>query len=122
MTTHEWSVEWRGEKITAVLHEMGNDCVITLSGGQREHVGAISVCPASGEVQTTVFEGHKEQFITEPWCRRVHELTGGAAVVTAGIHYDHLSKQEIAEVMDAAADLWDKIESFLRTQFPQPNG
>lgn len=113
MITHEWTVTHRGESITAVLHLVGEDCTVTVAGGELSHVGAVSVCPKTGEVQTIVFPGHKEQYITEPWCRHIHEITGGAVSVTAGVHYDGLTKQEIAGVMDAVSGLEEQMLRYL---------
>ena len=120
MITHEWTVTHRGESITAVLHLVGEDCAVTVAGGELAHVGAVSACPKTGEVQTIAFPGHKEQYITEPWCRYLHEITGGAVSVTAGVHYDGLTKQEIAAVMEAVTSLKEQVGRYLAEHAESP--
>ena len=114
MITREFRTEHRGSTITAVLHITGADCTVLVTGGQKEHVGAVSLCGGDGAVQTLTFPGHKEQFITEPWSRRIHAVTGGNVSVTAGIHYDKLTKEEIEQVMTAVDALLDEILSWMK--------
>ena len=113
MVTREYQCVLWGESITAVLHRTGNDCAVFVAGGQKEHVGAVSLCSEEGETQTLVFPGHKEQFITGPWCESIHALTGGAVSVAAGVHYDDLSKEEIAQVMSVTDALLGQVLRYL---------
>lgn len=113
MVTQRFAAILWNEEITAVLHRAGKDCAVVVVGGQKEHVGAVSLCSEEGETQTLVFPGHKEQFITGPWCESIHALTGGAVSVAAGVHYDDLSKEEIAQVMYVTDALLGQVLRYL---------
>ena len=115
MVTREYQCVLWGESITAVLHRTGNDCAVFVAGGLKEHVGAVSLCSEDGAVRTLTLAGHKDQFITEPWSLRIHEVTGSAVSVSAGIHYDNLTKEQIAQVMDSVNELLGQLLSSLRS-------
>ena len=118
MVTQRFAAVLWNEEITAVLHRVGEDCAVVVAGGQKEHVGAVSLCSEEGETQTLVFPGHKEQFITGPWCDRIHAITGGAVSVAAGVHYDNLSKEEIAQVMAVTEELLEQVLRYLTADRP----
>ena len=77
------------------------DCGIDvlIAGGDRSHIGAISIVDPKGQIETKAFEGHKDQFISEEWAKALFELYRVPVVVSVGIHYDNLDAIGIQRVM-----------------------
>lgn len=87
-------------KVQAV--PMGRDLAILVTGGD-EHIGAASTAYWNGEnieVETSALPGHKEHVLTVNMAREAARRLKCTVTVVMGIHYDHLSKAEIAEVSD----------------------
>ena len=63
---------------------------IRILGGQRSHVGAVTVSDEQGDLQTIVLPGHKEDVITRKWAEQIWELVKQPVSVLAGVYYDNL--------------------------------
>ncbi len=81
---------------------------VLLTGGTQTHIGAVSVVNEMGHVQTISLPGHKEYLITEHWSQQLYLASKEPVVLTAGIHYDQLSRQEIEIVMQTVDDMFKK--------------
>ena len=78
---------------------------VTVCGGEKSHIGAVSVVDPDGARHDMQFPGHKDGMIAARWADALHAAGYCPVVVCAGIHYDHLSKEGIAAVMNAADQL-----------------
>ncbi|MEF2967217.1 aspartyl-phosphate phosphatase Spo0E family protein [Paenibacillus sp. M1] len=77
--------------------QVGRDLLLVITGGAA-HIGAASTAynvNGAIEVQTSAVPGHKEHTLTEGLARRAAEELRRTVTVVMGIHYDHLSKEEI---------------------------
>lgn len=88
-----------GYPIRCVATWLDQGVHVLLTGGSRTHVGAISVCQPGQAPETRVFSGHKDHFVSEPWAKRLSERFSAPACVVCGIHYDNVSKDQIAEIL-----------------------
>lgn len=88
-----------GERITAHVLRFGSDVHISVFGGQRAHIGAVSIVDPEGACRTVQFPGHKDGAISEQWANALAENGYRPAVVEAGIHYDNLSREGIVAVL-----------------------
>ena len=93
-----------GYPIQVTAHRLDRGVHVLVTGGQQSHVGAISIAEPGQTPETRVFPGHKDQFIAEPWAEALAGTVGERAVVACGIHYDHATSEQIAEIL-AAADI-----------------
>ena len=59
---------------------------IRILGGQRSHVGAVTVSDEQGDLQTIVLPGHKEDVITRKWAEQIWELVKQPVSVLVGVH------------------------------------
>ena len=91
--------------ITAQAVCMPEGLQIGVYGGTLPHIGAVSVADPQGNVTTQQFPGHKDGVVSERWARALSEAGYRPAVVTAGIHYDGLSREQIAEVVEVTDDM-----------------
>ena len=94
-----------GRSLSAEWIRLEQGISVTVYGGDLAHIGAVSVADPSGEVKTLVFPGHKDQFIAKPWAEAIYQKTGLPVTVSAGIHYDNLSREGIARVLALAEDM-----------------
>lgn len=98
-----------GREIRLETKVMGNDLSVTLTGGDRAHIGAVSLSVAGGESQTIALPGHKEHLITHLWAQRLSEKTEGTVCLTCGIHFDNATESEIADIVALAAEMLQTI-------------
>lgn len=89
-----------GYPIRCTVTVLGSGIHVLLTGGSRSHMGAISLAQPGAPVDTKVFPGHKDQFISEPWAKQLAESTGQPVLVVCGIHYDHATREQISEILD----------------------
>ena len=88
---------------------IGEDLVLTLSGGEKPHIGcvvqAVPRPSLSGDGTISVtssvinLTGHKDEFL----CRRLAENrcreTGKVVVCTGGVHMDYITGEQIEELL-----------------------
>ncbi len=77
------------------------DCGIEvlIAGGDLSHIGAVSIADPGGHIHTVIFEGHKDQLISKEWAEALYGAYQVPAVVSVGIHYDHIDADGIGLVM-----------------------
>ena len=101
-------------ELHVLSYHLGEDIHVSVYGGDRVHIGAVSILSADGKIQTVCFPGHRDDAVSALWCERLRELGVHVAVVEAGIHYDMLSKEGIAAVLTACDRLWGNFrQAFL---------
>lgn len=97
-TLFGYPISCRLEILDAGIH-------VLLTGGCRTHIGAFSSAVLDGSVETRVFPGHKDHFVSEPWAKSLAAKTGQPVLVVCGIHYDNASKDEICQIMKATDEM-----------------
>lgn len=87
------------EKITALALPLEEGLHVSICGGSRPHIGAVSIVSPEGERRTWQFPGHKDGVVSERWAEALSRAGFRPVVVEAGIHYDALRQEEIAAVV-----------------------
>ena len=87
---------------------------ISVCGGEKSHIGAVSIIAPDGSRSDMQFPGHKDGVITSKWASALHEAGYCPVVACAGIHYDNLSWEGIQTVVSAADQLLSRVLQFLR--------
>lgn len=98
-----------GREITLESKEWGDDLAVTLTGGDKPHIGAFSVAAPGEESQTIALPGHKEHLITHPWAAKLAGKTGKTVCLTCGIHFDNASESEISAIVLLAEEMLHTI-------------
>lgn len=83
-----------------------------LYGGDSSHVGAVTLADGT-EYRTLQRPGHRDAVLSELWARRLARLTRGPVCVRCGIHFDHFTKQDLAEVLRASEKLLKETERMI---------
>lgn len=98
-----------GNDITANIQILDHGVCATIVGGQLSHIGSISVINDDGVLQTTIFIGHKDNVIGDKWARKLFEQYRVPVVVTAGIHYDNVSRSDIYQLINVTEKMLSQI-------------
>lgn len=105
--------------IEAAVLRIGDDYLVAIWGGEKPHIGAVAAAqprPSLHSPETTsatasviCFPGHKELEIARVASEKLSAALGASVVVTAGIHWDNISKEGIGKVMSNSKILTDLI-------------
>lgn len=84
--------------------EIGEDLLLLITGGEA-HIGAVATAYTSTrreavvETETVCVPGHKEAELADGFAKELAERLGRTVTVVMGIHYDHLSREELKELV-----------------------
>ncbi len=106
-------------RVTAIVYELGRDCLVILWGGTRLHIGAVGMAevrpslqdPQKRSATSSVFTylGHKEDAVAKAMSEEIARKAGRNTIVAAGIHWDALSDKDIITITAICGNLTDKI-------------
>lgn len=106
---------------TAVL--CGGDLSLALGGGEKPHIGAIAIAvprpsltgdgARSSSASVHCLPGHKEDLLARGVALDLAKQLGRTVVVTAGLHIDGASAQDIAQLEKNARTLLVQISAWL---------
>lgn len=102
-----------GREICIHITDTGSGINVLLEGGDRSHIGAVAVAAPDLELQVLAFPGHREDVICRQWAGEIARKYNGPVVVEAGIHYDHIKKNEIKELLAVLEEELQVIFSLL---------
>lgn len=105
MKTFHAERTFRGKRITADAAVTEGGVQIGLFGGDKPHIGAVGIVNPAGKITVTQFERHKEGILCQQWCEALAKAGRAPAVVSAGIHYDNASKEEIVQIVQLCYEL-----------------
>jgi len=103
-----------GQAIVAEALVFAEGVHVSVYGGDRPHIGAVSVAMPGVETATTQFPGHRDAATSETWATALSECGFAPVVVEAGVHYEGLTKAGIQSVLAASGRMLEKLLSALR--------
>ena len=113
MKTFHAERTFRGKNIMADATVTDGGVQIGLFGGDKPHIGAVGILAPDGKITVTEFEGHKEGILCQQWCEALAKAGCAPTVVSAGVHYDNASKEEIVQIVqlcnELLKDMLDKV-------------
>ena len=90
------------------ISAIGHDLLVTVLGGSQ-HIGAVAVAE-QGHVFLRQCEGHREGEIARDMALTLAQASARTVCVVCGIHYDHITRTEIDQVLAMCKEL----EAFAR--------
>lgn len=106
-------------RIKGFVQEVGQDLLISIWGGTRSHIGAVGIAiprpslknPKKWSATSSVFTfiGHKEDILVKIISERLAARLRRNVVVTAGIHWDGITFNEIKAIQNLTQKLSDQI-------------
>ena len=105
-------------RLNIYLHvlRLGRDLQVICGGGDS-HIGAVALAaPESGQVQTRLLAlpGHKEDALALRMAQHMAQELHCAVCVSAGIHYDTITREEIQQVEQMVQGLTQDCISALK--------
>jgi len=112
--THEGEYD-----ITAGIKLVGQDVLVAIWGGEKPHIGAVAMAQprpslkdpdvTSATASVFTYVGHKEDDLAKAAAEILASVLKTHVVVTAGIHWDNLSKEGILKIIHNSEILIDMI-------------
>ena len=105
-------------KLRLKAENCGDDLCITLIGGDRPHIGAVSMAVprvsltgsgASCDCWTTTAPGHKDYSIAQVIANKLCIYTQKTVSVLVGIHIDQATSQQLREIWEQCLCLAEKF-------------
>jgi hypothetical protein len=106
-------------KIHGVVQEVGQDILISIWGGIRPHIGAVGMAiprPSlsnpkkwSATSSNFTFVGHKEDILVKKISEKLASRLRKNVVLTAGLHWESITSQEIKIIENLTEKLSDRI-------------
>jgi gallate decarboxylase subunit D len=105
--------------LEAKVLRIGDDLLVAIWGGEQPHIGALAMSQprpsisdeniTSSTTSVFTFLGHKEDELAKSIAGRLSASLEEKVVVTAGIHWDHISVEGIQKVLKNSQILMDLI-------------
>lgn len=105
MKTFHSERTFRGKNIMVDATVTDSGVQIGLFSGDKPHIGAVGTLAPDGKITVTQFEGHREGILCQQWCDALAKAECIPAVVSAGVHYDKASKEEIVQIVRLCNEL-----------------
>ena len=103
---------------------IGDDIAVWVNGGDRPHIGCVvQAVPrlsltgdGSRSATSSVLNltGHKDEFLCRELAETICAVTGRVTVCTGGFHCEGMTKEKIAEVVDAVKRIAEELAGELR--------
>lgn len=103
-----------GKEITAQVLQLPQGIHISLYGGDLPHIGAVGIVDPEGNCCVKEFPGHKEGQVCKRWAQALSGAGICPAVIEAGIHYDHITRDGITSVLDITSVMLKEVLDDLR--------
>ena len=83
--------------LTANLLPMGDDLLVSLTGGEA-HIGSISTADAGGQ-HNQLFSGHRDDVLGLRFAMELQGAFGGRVTVVCGVHVNTPSKETLEAII-----------------------
>lgn len=89
--------------------DTGRGINVLIAGGDSAHIGAVSVAVPGQPVSTREFPKHRDRAVSEKWASFLCDRFDTPVVVSCGIHYDRITKDQITQVLSDLDRLLESI-------------
>lgn len=111
--------------IEARVIEAGDDLCIVVTGGQKQHIGSVSISiprsslenpeKLSATTSTYNFVSHKDDIIGNQFSKKIATALNKKTVVTCGIHLDDITEEQMSTVHMVSEKLLQDIIEELKS-------
>ena len=88
----------------------GNDICVVITGGDKAHVGAVSVYSKEEGIQTISLKNHKDYIIGELFINSIKNIFLGNISVSSGIHVDNIKKEQISDIYKICNNIFEEFK------------
>lgn len=108
-----YNTQFLDKPILFIAIPHGSDFAVSIMGGDAFHIGASATC-IPGSISTVVsVPGHKEESLVLDVASSISHALDCVVSVSIGIHYNHVSKEEIDQIVQLVHDLKDDFLKFI---------
>lgn len=90
-------------------HEVGEDLIYHLGGGQRPHVGGVVMAVPGEPVQTLTFGNHHDLEVLAPIAEAACQKHERTVVVVGGVHVAEATREDIDMVVANCRALMEQL-------------
>jgi hypothetical protein len=101
-------------KVWAEAVRAGEDLVIFIGGGERPHVGSLSLSTVGSAPVSASLPGHKDHVVSSRAAMRVSKEMGKTCVVVTGIHIDNATKRDIELLLENSEKCLDLLIGMMK--------
>ncbi|MBM5805788.1 MAG: hypothetical protein FJZ49_07000 [Candidatus Verstraetearchaeota archaeon] len=87
-------------RIWADVIEAGDDLVMFIGGGERPHIGSISISEKGGEAFSVSMPEHKDYIVSSDAAKKISKATRRRCLVVVGIHIEGASKSDVEKLLE----------------------
>ena len=106
-------------RLEASVQEIGNDLLVAIWGGDKPHIGAVTVAQPrpslkdssvlSATASVFCYVGHKDDVIAKESAEKLSAALNRNVTVTVGIHWDNIDEAGIKTVVENSQELVNTI-------------
>lgn len=109
MNSWQKEVTLLGKKVQIFICQTDCGVQLLIAGGDRSHIGSVSIADEQSNLVSHVFDGHRDNVISGQWAKVLSQKWKVPVVVSVGIHYDSITPQEIQFVVETMTQLLHEI-------------
>lgn len=106
-----------GYPLIAELTALDEGWDVSITGGSRTYVGAVTLAEPDVTIQTLQREQHRDGRISEQWASELAKHLHSPVCVRCGIHYDAITKEQLAAVIDGCNALLFELTEILKAEW-----
>lgn len=115
----KFSVSQENYTMEANVEIIGQDLLITITGGDSPHIGTVTTLTSSTEMSSVCFPSHdgrlhKDNVLGERIGKIIQADILGSCTITSGVHVDHITKKQIMVSSNMASDLGKQLLNWIR--------
>lgn len=114
--TLSYTISLLGRPVRISVYDTGGGVNVLIEGGDRGHIGAAALAAPGCETAVTELPGHREGIVAKGWAEALSNRLGVPVSVEAGIHFDGITRPEIAAVLAELDRERERVLSALRRQ------
>lgn len=107
MNTWEQALSDRSIRVKVQKLDEGWD--ISVTGGVKTHVGAVTLAEPDGTECTLERPGHKDSHISRTWALTLAQEWNAPVCVRCGIHYDNATSEQVQAIVTACNQLLETV-------------
>jgi hypothetical protein len=96
-------------KVWLHRHDIGDDIVFFLGGGQRSHIGGVVIAEPSKKIKTIRLTRHYDDIVLQPIAEAACKKYKKKVVAVGGVHVDNATKEEINLLVENCKKLIKKV-------------
>ncbi|UQS84070.1 prenylated flavin chaperone LpdD [Bombilactobacillus thymidiniphilus] len=97
---------------------IGKDLLVSITGGDHPHIGAITTIDQTSKTSDQAFPSHdgrvhKDDTLSRQIIQIIKSSVPGVCVVLAGVHVDHISKEQLKATGPMTVELSQRLKKWL---------